>query len=114
MECLWDLFWVQFSVIYICLILKIKYLIALKKFQYVDDILIITNNTNEINILPDTFPKISVLNFTHELNKNNKVPFLDILIDTNYNNLTISTCKKLLITILVLLTLKMNAPSDIK
>ena len=54
--------------------------------RYVDDILILTNNINEINILQDTFQKNSVLNFTHELNKNNKISFLDILIDTNNNN----------------------------
>ena len=54
--------------------------------RYVDDILILTNNINEINILQDTFQNNSVLNFTHELNKNNKISFLDVLIDTNNNN----------------------------
>ena len=29
--------------------------------RYVDDILILTNNINEINILRDTFPKIQFL-----------------------------------------------------
>ena len=29
---------------------------------------------------------VCVLNFTHELNKNNKISFLDVLIDTNNNN----------------------------
>ena len=38
--------------------------------------------------------KHSVLNFTHELNKNNKISFLDVLIDTNNNNFTTSTYKK--------------------
>ena len=39
--------------------------------------------------------KNSVLNFTHELNKNNKISFLDSLIDTNNNNnFTTSTYKK--------------------
>ena len=37
--------------------------------RYVDDILILTNNINEINILQDTFQNNSVLNFTHELKK---------------------------------------------
>ena len=37
--------------------------------RYVDDILILANNINEINILQDTFQKNSVLHFTHELNK---------------------------------------------
>ena len=63
--------------------------------RYVDDILILTNNINEINILQDTFQKNSVLNFTHELNKNNKISFLDVLIDTNNNNnFTTSIYKK--------------------
>ena len=53
------------------------------------------NNINEINILQDIFQKSSVLNFTHELNKNNKISFLDVLIDTNKNNnFTTSTYKK--------------------
>ena len=39
--------------------------------------------------------KRSVLNFTHELNKNNKISFLDVLIDTNNNNhFTTYTYKK--------------------
>ena len=39
--------------------------------------------------------KNSVLNFTHELNKNNKISFLDVFIDTNNNNnFTTSTNKK--------------------
>ena len=39
--------------------------------------------------------KSSVLKFfTHELNKNNKISFLDVLIDTNNNNFTTSTYKK--------------------
>ena len=62
---------------------------------YVDDILILTNNINEINILQDTFQNNSVLNFTHELNKNNKIFFLNVLIDTNNNiNFTTSSYKK--------------------
>ena len=62
--------------------------------KYVDDIFILTNNINEINILQDTFQKNSVLNFTHELNKSNKISFLDVFIDTNNNNFTTSTYKK--------------------
>ena len=63
--------------------------------RYVDDTLIRANDINEINILQDTFLKNSFLNFTHELNKNNWISFLDVLIDTNNNdNLTTSTYKK--------------------
>ena len=84
--------------------------------RYVDDILILANNVNEINIQKDTFPKNSVLNFSHELNKNNKISFLDVLIDTNNNNnnFTTSTYKKPLIITPVPTTLKVNAPFDIK
>ena len=49
----------------------------------VDDIHILANNINELNIVQDTFQKNSILNFTHELNKNNKTSFLVVLIDTN-------------------------------
>ena len=48
----------------------------------VDDILILANDTNEINIQQNNFQKNSVLNFMHELNKNKKISFLDVLIDT--------------------------------
>ena len=83
--------------------------------RYVDDIVILTNNINEINILQDTFQNNSVLNFTHELNKNNKISFLDVLIDTNNNNnFTTSTYKKTLVITPVPSTLKVNAPSNIK
>ena len=80
--------------------LEIRIFNSIKKppiyLRYVDHILILTNNINEINILQDTFQKNSVLNFTHGLNKNNKISFLDVLIDTNNNNnFTTSTYKKL-------------------
>ena len=59
--------------------------------------------------------KNSVVNFIHELNKNNKISFLDVLIDTNNNNnFTTSTYKNPLIITPVPSTLKVNAPSDIK
>ena len=64
--------------------------------RYVDNILILANETNEINKLQDTFEKNSILNFTHELNKNKEISFLDVLIETNNNNnsFTTSTYKK--------------------
>ena len=43
--------------------------------RYVDEILILANDINEINILWDTFQKHSVPNFTHELKKNNRICF---------------------------------------
>ena len=66
--------------------------------RYIDNILIVANNINEINILQDTFQKYSVLNFTHELNKSNKISFLRVLIDTdNNNNFSTSTYKNPLV-----------------
>ena len=62
--------------------------------RYVDDILILSNNHQEITKLQKEFQKNSVLNFTIELNKNNRIPFLDVLIDTNNNKFTTSTYKK--------------------
>ena len=51
--------------------------------RYVDDILFLANNINQINVHDtSTFQKNSVLNFINEQNKNNKISFLDVLIDT--------------------------------
>ena len=51
-------------------------------YQRYVDIFILANDVNEINMLLATFQKNSVLNFTHALNKNNKIFFLDVLIYT--------------------------------
>ena len=57
--------------------------------RYADDILLLTNNTDEETI------KKSVLNFTQEININYKIPFLGVLIGTgNIDWFTTSTCKK--------------------
>ena len=59
--------------------------------------LIIANNIKEINILQETFQKNSVLYLTHELNKNNKISFLVVVIDTkDKNNFITSPYKKIL------------------
>ena len=91
-------------------------IMSIKHLSCVNDVLIFANDIKEINMLQDIFQKNSVLNFTHELNKNNKISFLDALIDTNNNNnnFTASTYENPLITIRVPSTLKVNAPSDIK
>ena len=50
-----------------------------------------------IILTKSTYYKIpsKTIQFTHELNKNNKISFLDVLIDTNNNNnFTTSTDKK--------------------
>ena len=63
--------------------------------RYVYVSLILANNNNEIKLLQDTFQINTVLNFTHDLNKNYRMSFLDILIDTNNNNnFTTSTYRK--------------------
>ena len=94
-------------------------MIALKKLpiyrRKVDDILILADNINKIHILQDSFQKNSVLNFTHELNKIDKI--LDVHIDANNNNnnnFTTSTYKNPLIITPVPSTLKVKAPSNIK
>ena len=62
---LWVLACARSSVISTYPTSKIKYLLALKKppiyLRYVDNILILANNINEINILQDTFQKIQFL-----------------------------------------------------
>ena len=47
-----------------------------------DDILLLTNCTDEIVTIQETFQNNSVLNFTQEININNKIPLLGVLIDT--------------------------------
>ena len=44
--------------------------------RYADDILLLTKSTYEINTIQDTFQNNSVLNFTQEININNKIPLL--------------------------------------
>ena len=55
--------------------------------------------------------KKTVLNFTNELNKNNKIPFLDVLIITNNKyNFTTTTYEKTLIITPLPTTLKIEFP----
>ena len=51
--------------------------------RYADDILLLTNSTGEINTIQETFQNNSVLNFTQEININNKIPFLGVLLETS-------------------------------
>ena len=98
MAYLWGLSWTRFSEISTCPTHENRIFNSIKSpiyLRYIDDILILANNWNEINIPQDAFQKNSVLNFTHELNKNNKIFFLNVLIDTNNDNkFTTSTYKK--------------------
>ena len=69
--------------------------------RYVDDILLLTNSTDEINTIQETFQNNSVLNFTQEINLNNKIPFLGVLIDgSNIDRFTTATYKKNLQTLI--------------
>ena len=62
--------------------------------RYADNILLLHNSTDEINTIQETFQNKSVLNFTQEININNKIPFLGVLIDTsNIDRFTTSTYK---------------------
>ena len=80
--------------------LENKILNSIKNLQYTKDMLkiylflliILTKST----YYETPSKKIQFLNFTHELNKNNKISFLDVLIDTNNNNFTTFTYKKIL------------------
>ena len=63
--------------------------------RYADDIFLLTNSTDEINIIQVSFQNNSVLNFTQKLNKNSKIPFLGVLIDaSNIDGFTTPTYKK--------------------
>ena len=79
-------------------ILSNFYMSAINKpniyLRYADNILL-TNSTDEINTIQETFQNNSVLNFTQEINITNKIPFLGVLIDTsNIDRFTTSTYKK--------------------
>ena len=51
--------------------------------RYVDDRPLLTNRTNEINTIQDTFQNNPVLNFTQEIYINDKITFLCVLFDTS-------------------------------
>ena len=54
--------------------------------RYVDDIFVITKDTESLLILKPEFERNSVLKFTHEPNNNNKINFLDVHVDaTNHH-----------------------------
>ena len=84
--------------------------------RYADDILLLTYSTDEINTIQETFQNNSVLNFTQEININNKIPFLGVLIDTsNIDRFITFTYKKNLQTLIPGPSIfKINAPSAIK
>ena len=51
--------------------------------RFVDDIFVQVENINELETLRQQFQENSVLQFTYELNVNNKLPFLDVYVDAS-------------------------------
>ena len=49
--------------------------------RFIDDIFILVRNENHLISLKQAFIDASVLNLTHEININNKLPFLDVLLE---------------------------------
>ena len=62
--------------------------------RYMDDIFIQTENINELLNIKKLFEQNSVLKFTHELSNNNKLAFLDTLIDISSNSFHTSVYHK--------------------
>ena len=67
--------------------------------HYVIDILILTDDIQKLKNY-NQHSKITVLKFTYELNTNNKIPFLDVLIDANNDNFNTSVYKKNILVII--------------
>jgi len=62
--------------------------------RYVDDIFIVVNNEDQIKNLKSKLEQNSKLKFTYELNINNKLPFLDVLVDNNNESITTKVYRK--------------------
>ena len=62
--------------------------------RYVDDILVLTNDLGEVFLLKNKFETNSILKFTVEVNQNNKIPFLDVLVDNNDDRYITTPYKK--------------------
>ena len=62
--------------------------------RYVDDIFTQVQDEAQLTNLKQEFQDNSVLNFTNEVNVENKLPFLDILVDTSNNNFHTSVYHK--------------------
>ena len=69
--------------------------------RYADEILLLINCTDEIDLIQEIFQNDSVLNFTQEININNKIPFVGVLIETsNIDRFTTSAYKIYLPTLI--------------
>ena len=62
--------------------------------RYIDDIFVIVRDNNHLTELKEAFISNSVLNFTHELSIDNKLPFLDVMLENRNNELKRSVYTK--------------------
>ena len=62
--------------------------------RYVDDIFIQVESEEHLKYIKSSFEKSSILKFTHELNIENKLPFLDVLVNNNENIFKTSIYRK--------------------
>ena len=62
--------------------------------RYVDDIFVQVEDVDELEKLKQLFEDNSVLNFTYELNINNKLPFLDVYVDATENQFKTKVYRK--------------------
>lgn len=54
--------------------------------RYVDDIFLQLESLEQLNKLKEKFQNLSVLNFTYEISVNQKLPFLDVMVESNADN----------------------------
>ena len=62
--------------------------------RYVDDIFLQADNVNEIRALKQIFEQESVLKFTIELGTENKIPFLDVMVQMHDDSFTTTVYRK--------------------
>ena len=62
--------------------------------RYVDDIFLQVNDENQLKELKQQFQVNSVLNFTYEMSVHNKLPFLDVLVESGSENFHTSVYHK--------------------
>lgn len=64
-------------------------------FLYIDDILFIYPQKHDLNKITDRLNRVEpTIKFTHELESNNSLPFLDILLTRNNNKLEFKVYRK--------------------
>ena len=62
--------------------------------RYIDDIFLQIKDETELRNLKTNFENNSVLKFTYELHTNNKLPFLDVLVDSSNNQFITKVYRK--------------------